>query len=142
MEKRPIQVDGEPWEQKKCHLDILYHGQVPMLTHPVTEMQEAMGVMADSLEWAKTSGLIDERQYQLILSQYQTRMRNLHKTVRPRSDSFFCVCCDLQSRAFSCPVKAKKRLVQLQTRKASHNTHIDNKHNKETTTPRATSYTP
>ena len=85
MEKRPIQVDGEPWEQKKCHLDILYHGQVPMLTHPVTEMQEAMGVMADSLEWAKTSGLIDERQYQLILSQYQTRMRNLHKTVRPRT---------------------------------------------------------
>lgn len=89
-------MDGEPWEQKKCHLDILYHGQVPMLTHPVTEMQEAMGVMADSLEWAKTSGLIDERQYQLILSQYQTRMRNLHKTVRPRSDSFFCVCCELQ----------------------------------------------
>ena len=89
-------MDGEPWEQKKCHLDILYHGQVPMLTHPVTEMQEAMGVMADSLEWAKTSGLIDERQYQLILSQYQTRMRNLHNTVRPRSDSFFCVCCELQ----------------------------------------------
>lgn len=53
-------MDGEPWEQKKCQLDILYHGQVPMLTYPMTEMQEAMGVMADSLEWAKTSGLIDE----------------------------------------------------------------------------------
>ena len=89
LEERPIQVDGEPWEQKKCQLDILYHGQVPMLTYPMTEMQEAMGVMADSLEWAKTSGLIDERQYQLILYQYQARMRDIQaKNMRVRSDSF------------------------------------------------------
>ena len=82
-------MDGEPWEQKKCQLDILYHGQVPMLTYPMTERQEAMGVMADSLEWAKTSGLIDERQYQLILYQYQARMRDIQaKNMRVRSDSF------------------------------------------------------
>ena len=56
---------------------------------PMTEMQEAMGVMADSLEWAKTSGLIDERQYQLILYQYQARMRDIQaKNMRVRSDSF------------------------------------------------------
>ena len=55
----------------------------------MTEMQEAMGVMADSLEWAKTSGLIDERQYQLILYQYQARMRDIQaKNMRVRSDSF------------------------------------------------------
>lgn len=68
-------MDGEPWVQKASTVDILYHGQVPMLTHPVTKLQEAIGVMADSLEWAKVNQVINEEQYQAILNQYQTRMR-------------------------------------------------------------------
>lgn len=63
--------------QKPCSLDVLYHGQVPMLTHPVTKLQEALGVMADSLEWAKANQVINEEQYQAIVMQYQQRMRSI-----------------------------------------------------------------
>ena len=33
-EKCPIQVDGEPWLQKRSEMEILYHGQIPMLMQP------------------------------------------------------------------------------------------------------------
>lgn len=72
----PLQVDGEPWMQKASTVDILYHGQVPMLTHSLTKLQEALGVMADSLEWAKANHVIDEEQYQMIVNEYQQRMRS------------------------------------------------------------------
>lgn len=72
----PVQVDGEPWMQKRSSLDILYHGQTPMLTRSVTKLQEAFGVMTDSLEWAKVNNVITEEQCQAIVNQYLMRMRS------------------------------------------------------------------
>ena len=71
----PLQVDGEPWMEKESTIDILYHGQAPMLTHSETTLQEALGVMADSLEWAKATNVIDTEQYQTIINEYRKRMR-------------------------------------------------------------------
>ena len=71
-----MQVDGEPWMQKKSTIDLLYHGQVPMLSNPTTQLQTAVSVMTESLEWAKVNKIIDDEQYQLIFNQYQQRMRS------------------------------------------------------------------
>ena len=71
-----MQVDGEPWMQKKSAIDLLYHGQVPMLSNPTTQLQTAVSVMTESLEWAKVNKIIDDEQYQLIFNQYQQRMRS------------------------------------------------------------------
>ena len=75
-EKCPIQIDGEPWMQKAATLDILYRGQVPMLTQPTSKVEEAVGVMMESLEWAKAMKVINEEQYQQILSKYQEELRS------------------------------------------------------------------
>ena len=58
-------------------MEILYHGQIPMLMQPVTEKQKVIGVMTDCLEWARSAGVIDDSQYHLLFTQYQIRMKEL-----------------------------------------------------------------
>lgn len=70
-------MDGEPWSQKRSEMEILYRGQMPMLMQPVSEQQKVIGVMTDCLEWARSTGVIDDHQYHLLFNQYQLRMKEL-----------------------------------------------------------------
>lgn len=74
LKQLPLQVDGEPWVQKKCTLDISPSdkGQVTVLKKQ-SDHYEADHDISDVLNWADREGVITYAQKNAILREFSRR---------------------------------------------------------------------
>eukprot|EP01018_Ginkgo_biloba_P002968 Gb_31727 [translate_table: standard] len=71
----PIQVDGEPWVQQPCMLEISHHGQVFMSKRVAEEpLGHAAAIMVDVLENAECGGVITATQKRSLLQEMALRL--------------------------------------------------------------------
>ncbi|WOK99666.1 diacylglycerol kinase 1 [Canna indica] len=71
----PVQVDGEPWYQQPCTLEVSHHGQAFMLKRASEEpLDHAAATITDVLEAAETNGIITAKQKKALLQEMALRL--------------------------------------------------------------------
>jgi diacylglycerol kinase (ATP) len=69
----PMHVDGEPWEQPACTIDIKLRNKALMLRRTADARGMSIVKMADTLEWARDNGVISNEQRESIMSEAYRR---------------------------------------------------------------------
>ena len=69
----PMHVDGEPWEQAACTIDIGLRNKALMLRRTADARGMSIVKMADTLEWAQRDGVISNEQREVIMAEAYRR---------------------------------------------------------------------
>jgi diacylglycerol kinase (ATP) len=74
VEKRfPMHVDGEPWEQPACTIDIKLRNKALMLRRTADARGHGIAKMADTLEWARKNDVISAEQQKAVMAEAYRR---------------------------------------------------------------------
>ncbi|KAJ0412565.1 hypothetical protein ATCC90586_006932 [Pythium insidiosum] len=74
LERLPIQIDGEPWQQDPCDVDISFHQQAFMLSRTVQERDFVTRKVGEVLDWAENTGVIASSQRDVLLAEIARRV--------------------------------------------------------------------
>jgi len=73
LRKLPMHIDGEPWEQPACQMDICLKNKSTMLRRTVDSRGASILQMHDALEWANWNSIISLDQKDMIMSEVHRR---------------------------------------------------------------------
>ena len=73
LRKLPMHIDGEPWEQPACQMDIRLKNKSTMLRRTVDSRGASILQMHDALEWANSNAIISPDQKEMIMSEVHRR---------------------------------------------------------------------
>ena len=85
----PMHVDGEPWEQPACTIDIKLRNKALMLRRTADARGMSIVKMNDALEWAFTNGVITQEQREEIMAEAYRRAEKdrINSMVHQRTSS-------------------------------------------------------
>ena len=69
----PMHVDGEPWEQPACTIDIKLRNKALMLRRTADARGLSIVKMNDALEWAHAQGVITQEQRDEVMAEAYRR---------------------------------------------------------------------
>ena len=69
----PMHVDGEPWEQPACSIDIRLRNKALMLRRTADARGHGIVKMADTLDWAQKNAVINAEQREVIMAEAYRR---------------------------------------------------------------------
>jgi diacylglycerol kinase family enzyme len=73
LRKLPMHIDGEPWEQPACQMDIRLKNKSTMLRRTVDSRGASILQMHEALEWANSNAIISPDQKEMIMSEVHRR---------------------------------------------------------------------
>jgi diacylglycerol kinase (ATP) len=71
--KLPMHVDGEPWEQSACTIDITLKNKATMLRRTADARGMTIIQMQDTLDWARRADIINDEQCERIMVEAHRR---------------------------------------------------------------------
>ena len=86
-ETLPVQIDGEPWLQPPCEIDLSFHQQAFMLSRTVQEKDFVTRRVGEVLDWAETTGVIASSQRDILLAEIARRVADDETTSATRGSS-------------------------------------------------------